>query len=423
MEKIRKETIPMLYDYHTHPSIYAAFANNKNISEIKDKHQAIQAISETIKAQANNNKVSVILGWQNRDYPLNEDDFKDKDISEHPIIVCSFGLHNYFFNSAAKNYLRKDYESIVATINNQDKVEENLSDIFVLLTKLSLLNKESILNYFEKIQNTGVWAVEDMLATKEFINISDTSGFSDRVKFWTTFNVFSKLSSAEQSKIKGIKAFADGAPSACTAAFQEEYLKGETKGLLIYQNKALKELLHKVNELGKAFAIHTIGDRAIDEAVTIISEMRKNLPNIPEFRVEHACYISKETAILAKKSGINLVMQPNFSYESKLFKDIIPEKYLKRNNPFRMLIDDVGYKPGRNLFFGSDGMPSGVSDDISHGIKGALTQSLFPDLDSQKLTLEEFVDGYCLKDTSLGQINISINEKDRQCDTEIVINS
>ena len=56
-----------------------------------------------------------------------------------------------------------------------------------------------------------------------------------------------------------------------------------------------------------------------------------------------------------------------------------------------MLIDDVGFVPGKDLIFGSDGMP--------HGADYALRASLYPPRPGQVLTLEEFVDGYCLKNT------------------------
>ncbi len=51
-----------------------------------------------------------------------------------------------------------------------------------------------------------------------------------------------------------------------------------------------------------------------------------------------------------------------------------------------MLIDQVGFQPGRDLIFGSDGMP--------HGVEYALQWSLFPPYPVQRLTVEELVAGY-----------------------------
>jgi predicted amidohydrolase YtcJ len=118
--------------------------------------------------------------------------------------------------------------------------------------------------------------------------------------------------------------------------------------------------------------------------------------------MEHCQFISKENAIQAKSLGIILSMQPNFSYDSVQYKDRISQNYCLQNNPFRMLIDTAGFIPGEDLIFGSDGIP--------HGIEYGLTMSLFPPFQSQKLALDEFVAGYCMKDMSQGYIDIKIDE-------------
>lgn len=101
--------------------------------------------------------------------------------------------------------------------------------------------------------------------------------------------------------------------------------------------------------------------------------------------------------------GIKLCMQPNFSQDSSLYEDRVCGKYCEQNNPFRMLIDEVGYMAGKDLIFGSDGMP--------HGAENALQYSLFPPYSSQILSIEEFVAGYCMEDFSYGFVEVEINKK------------
>jgi hypothetical protein len=100
-------------------------------------------------------------------------------------------------------------------------------------------------------------------------------------------------------------------------------------------------------------------------------------------------------------------MQPNFSEDSVSYADRLPAGYPARNNPFRMLIDRVGYVPGIDLYFGSDGMP--------HGAQEALRQSLFPEggYDDQVITLDEFVAGYCFPDTADGSIDVEVDTEQR----------
>ncbi len=68
-----------------------------------------------------------------------------------------------------------------------------------------------------------------------------------------------------------------------------------------------------------------------------------------------------------------------------------------------MLIARVGFVPGENLLFGSDGMPQGA--------EGALKAALFPPLPQQQLTLDEFIAGYCMPDQTHGSIEIEIDER------------
>jgi hypothetical protein len=79
-------------------------------------------------------------------------------------------------------------------------------------------------------------------------------------------------------------------------------------------------------------------------------------------------------------------MQPNFNADSADYRDRLDEEYCEVNNPFRMLIDEFGFEPGKDLIFGSDGMP--------HGIEFALQQSLFPPVPGQRLMIDEFRSGY-----------------------------
>ncbi len=94
-------------------------------------------------------------------------------------------------------------------------------------------------------------------------------------------------------------------------------------------------------------------------------------------------------------------MQPNFSTDSVDYRDRLDDQYCRANNPFRMLIDEIGFEPGRDLIFGSDGMP--------HGIEFALQQSLFPALESQVLTVEEFRLGYCFKSDEPGYVEVEMD--------------
>ena len=197
-----------------------------------------------------------------------------------------------------------------------------------------------------------------------------------------------------------------------TAKIKEPYLTGE-EGILVFSDDELRENIIKTAELGKAVAIHAIGDGAIDQVIRVLSDLKEEISSIPEIRMEHSQLITRSNAEKAKELGIVLSMQPNFNVDSRYFTDRLPEHYLLQNNPFRMLIDDIGFTPGKDLIFGSDGMPYGVGD--------SLKCSLFPPYPSQQLTLDEYIPGYCMPAMEHGHIEVEIDEEKKSVTTEVIV--
>ncbi|HKZ16099.1 MAG TPA: amidohydrolase family protein, partial [Geobacteraceae bacterium] len=239
------------------------------------------------------------------------------------------------------------------------------------------------------------------------------AGLTDRTRFWTSLDSFETLGGDAGECVHGIKLFADGALGARSARLKERYLSGE-EGVLVYGDEELRNLILRASLTGKALAVHAIGNAAIDQVVRVLERVAVSRRGFPEIRMEHCQFISRQAATKAKSMGMKLCMQPNFSLDSTCYSDRLPEAYRRRNNPMRMLIDDVGYIPGNDLIFGSDGMP--------HGSRPALESALFPPFDDQRLTLEEFVAGYCMADFLNGHIDVSIDYEGKVVEAEVVLN-
>ena len=119
-------------------------------------------------------------------------------------------------------------------------------------------------------------------------------------------------------------------------------------------------------------------------------------------RLEHVQLISRDQAFRARDMGLVLSMQPNFTSDSTDYADRLPKASLEGNNPFRMLIDQAGFRPGKDLIFGSDGMP--------HGIANPASLSLFPPYPGQLLSLEELWTGYGPARGVSGSVSLEIDE-------------
>lgn len=281
--------------------------------------------------------------------------------------------------------------------------------VLQFIVSLAKLSETKLDSHFRMLEKVGVWHVEDMCVFDIMtIKHCKDSKYRNRISLWTSLPDYFALPSNMKKEIRGIKIFADGALAAHSAALVKKCTAGD-KSMLLYSNDEMLEVLRIASNTDKPVAIHVIGDAALEQVLLVLRKIglpKKNLC----VRLEHCQFISKEVAQGLKSYGVVLSMQPNFSYDSTKYADTLPSAYCKKNNPFRMLIDDVKYKAGENLIFGSDGMP--------HGMEHALKWSLFPLYETQKLTIDEFVNGYCMPNTENGYVEVEVDEKTR--DVEMV---
>ncbi len=397
--------IPLLKDNHNHLFAYVSIKNAFDISDVKSKHEAFK-VFENLKTD----EINLVCRWFDNIFSFNKDEIEDLP----PLIICNNSLHKYVFNSAAAEFIRNKFPDWAEHNHNQEWVEKNIMHIFAFIAGISPFDENSVIDFMRSNLNKGVVFASDMYVTD--INIIDNlinSSISKFTEIFTDTLIFEQLNETQKQKCRGIKIFLDGALGACSAAISGRYKNGE-KGLLSYSDKDIASKLEKDFSLNTGLAIHCIGDIAIEQALNTIAIFRNKYPNI-EIRLEHAQFITPEQARKTKDMCIILSMQPNFNADSIIYSDRLPEKFCNTNNPFRMLIDNYGFKPGKDLIFGSDGMPTGVVD--------AINQSLFPAVEGQEVTLEEFIKAYCVSDYKNGYIEIDIDKRNRFVNTNVIINN
>jgi len=394
-----KRRIPLLKDRHAHPSFFAALMGLDclDISSITDKQEALSLIKKKKR------DIVVVTGWNDGFYSFTK---KELDTLS-PLFICNASFHRFIMNQGAKDKLYNSYKLIVTNIDDQNFTERNLFLIQQFMVNIKPLSLESLKYYYDGILDLGIWYAEEMmLPDQAIINKFDQAGFlNTKTLLWADLNTFHSLEPEDQKKIYGIKIFIDGALGSRGVVMEKPFLPGEN-GILIHSDKELQKILTDISNIKMPLAIHVIGDKAISQIINTLNTIKQTAGNLPPIiRLEHCQFISKADALKAKSLGIILSMQPNFSYESIRFSDRLSKSHCLRNNPFRMLIDQAGFIPGKDLIFGSDDMPPGIDC--------ALTMSLFPPLPSQKLTLDEFIAGYCMADIENGFIDINI-DKDKK---------
>lgn len=400
---MKKFRIPLLKDHHTHPCVYSSLSQCINLRTVRDKNEALSLLNKRA------DEISVIHGWNSSFY-----DFKEEDLDNlPPVVIVNLSFHSFLINKPARDILSSAHKEVISNISKTDWVERNLDKITKFIAGIIKSTPEQIKSFYDDfLLSKGIWYAEEMLLPdKKFVQMLLNSGYMKRTRIWADPELYHSLDTDKQKYIHGIKIFTDGALGAKTAAIHGHFLTGE-KGIMIYTDKELEALLIKIMETGKPAAIHAIGDLANEQVVRILEKIKNEKGHILSVRMEHCQFITKETAIKAKKLGIVLSMQPNFSSDSTQYADRLPESFLINNNPFRMLIDEAGFIPGKDLIFGSDGMP--------HGVKYALEQSLFPPYKQQRLNMEEFIAGYCMPDKENGFIEVEIDEHQQKVSTRII---
>ncbi len=110
-------------------------------------------------------------------------------------------------------------------------------------------------------------------------------------------------------KVVGVKLFADGSFGARTAALRSDYSDDPgNRGKLLLDSRTIAEIARGVIGKGYRVAVHTIGDRALDEVL----DAYETLDPGPLARVEHASMTWESQIRSLASLGVYVVVQPRF---------------------------------------------------------------------------------------------------------------
>lgn len=141
-------------------------------------------------------------------------------------------------------------------------------------------------------------------------------------------------------KIQGMKFMLDGSVGGRTAAVAEAYENDGNKGILYYDVDYVAPLMKKAMEAGLRIAIHGIGERAIEVAITAFEQVNKKM-DITHMRnrIEHCALPRKEHLIRMSRLGLIAASSIGFLYHigdsymsnlgSERMKRVYPHKSFK----------------------------------------------------------------------------------------------
>lgn len=141
-------------------------------------------------------------------------------------------------------------------------------------------------------------------------------------------------------RIGGVKIFTDGSLGARTAALEEPYSDDPTtRGVAIYTQEQLNDVVAEAHLAGFQTAIHAIGDRAIGMALDAIEEARRRFPtkNL-RHRIEHASVLTEDLIRRMKKLNVLAVVQPHFIVSDYWVHERLGHKRSELAYPFQSLV-------------------------------------------------------------------------------------
>jgi len=119
----------------------------------------------------------------------------------------------------------------------------------------------------------------------------------------------------EMLRIQAVKVFADGSLGARTAALEKPYSDApDSSGVIIHPQDELNTIVESSVRNGLQVAIHAIGDRAVNMALTAIENANLAVSGSSglRHRIEHASVLNRDLINEIKRSKVIASIQPHF---------------------------------------------------------------------------------------------------------------
>ncbi len=388
--------LPLLHDNHNHVSLYAALSSCPDVSGMDAP--AARIFLESLPPD----RLTVVRGWRTNALPLGPRDLERLP----PLLLVNFSLHGFAVSDSGLPYLEAAAPELSRRRDDRAWCDANVTALFAAYCDLAGLTESRLAERLDYLLPLGMGSADDMaVASAAALDAVRGPGYAERIPAWVAPSLFRRLDGERRKACAGLKIFLDGALGSRSAAIAGPWI-GPGEALFTYKDAELLQLLEEVSAWGKPPAVHAIGELAIDQVLRVLEDLSRGGVRFPRIRLEHVQLITREQAFRARDLGVVLSMQPNFSSDSRDYRDRLPGSYLEANNPFRMLLDQAGFEPGKDLLFGSDGMPDGIAY--------AARESLFPDYPGQALTIEELAAGYGPARGIEGKIDLEVDEAARR---------
>lgn len=426
--------LPGFNDSHLHFLHYAKGLLNVNLTGTRSIDELKTRLKEKLESRDKEDNFWLEgEGW-NQDYFVDEKRFPTKEdldevSTEVPILIMRACFHIGVLNSKGLELLElnssnaSEYGDLIEVFPNGEPngvIKENLLEN-VKSKKPGFdydLTKDILLKAQEKAFEQGLTSVQ-----------SDDFGYVPNQDFNLLFDLFKdlyeedklKLRISEQClflnvkdeekffnegyhygwgnetyRISTVKILSDGSLGARTAALRNGYNDdSSTKGIMLFTQEELDEMVLLSHENKCPVAIHGIGDRAIEMALNSIEKAKKTYPDIKlRHGIVHCQITDEELLNRFKELEVMALVQPIFiDYDMNIVSDRVGENLSRTSYAWKTMKDK-----GINVSFGTDApvepfdtMPNIYSAVTRKNITGDEEKTY---LEKEKMSMEDAIYAY-----------------------------
>lgn len=390
--------IPGFIDSHTHLMGVGLAPLKPDLSNASSKREALDRLAAWLRAHPGD---SPVVGegwdqslWTDPTFPTRQE--LDRIEPSRPIAIRRVCGHVAVLNSAALERVGSDWSNV------RREKGEAWEELPLALSRIwpptEAERDEAVQIGQREAWKYGVTGIQEMgqrTTLTAYARAAEASRLGLRITHFLGIDGFDWLVEEGRGfrapedflRLGGLKLFLDGSLGARSAALHRPYPGPDGgRGLLLYADERLREILRRAGQHAWQVVLHAIGDRAIEQAVAAVETLRceGEIPAPPAPRIEHAEMLPPELLDRAVAAGFLFSMQPNFTARWQtphaLYERVLGAERWRALNPYHSV-----FRTGR-LLFGSDTMPLGPW----LGIRGATAH---PDPE-QRLSPEEALLAY-----------------------------
>ncbi|MGD9566949.1 MAG: amidohydrolase [Sedimentibacter sp.] len=429
--------LPGFNDSHMHFIHYAKSIRSVNLVGAKSIKEVKERLISRLKERESNDKSWLEgEGW-NQDYFKDERRFPNKfdldDITgDVPTIIMRTCFHIGVLNSAAMKIVNlnketaKKYGSLVELLPDGEPngvIKENLLDITKAnISTLNLETLKAIINdaqYIALAQGLTSVQTDDIGNTQDnnydmlfqsFRELDEEGKLNIRIGEQCLLQTTSEIQKFfdkgykfgygdHKYRINCIKIISDGSLGARTAAMRKPYNDDpSTKGIELFTQDELNELVLISHKNNCPVAIHGIGDKAIEMSLDAIEYAKTQDPtHNPRHGIVHCQITDEELLNRFKKLQVLAIIQPIFiDYDMNIVKERVGNELAETSYAWQTMIDK-----GIHASFGTD-CPVEPFNTMPNIYSAVTRKSIIGDekkiyLPNEKMSMYEAIKAYTIE--------------------------